>query len=649
MGSSRSENIQPITHSSGLYFDPTSTVYFYDDFWNVVTHVEILPIEPYLLKIKDSITHVSNYCEKAQNIGLDINCQDVINPLQILVNSNQLKLDSLSHLVSETDSKNRHKRAIEFIGEIMKFFFGTLDADDARKYDEAINSCQQNEHEVFSLMKDNIHVVQSTIKNFNISIKQLNDNEFRINKQLSKLEYIMQQNTKLTTNSINLSKINSLLNIIEGSLISVSDILDTTLNSILFAKANILHPYVLTPTNLYNELNSNKVIKRNLEFPVSLSLENIHYIIDLSKLASYYYNNKIIFVIRIPLINSIKFNLYKILPLPTPRDNYNFKTYVLIHPSKLYLALTDDRLNYAMFDNLSECKDVNYNYMICPLPSILSTINNPTCETKLITEVTLSLPEICDFKVIYGNLNIWQKLNDGKYLYVQSKANKLTVKCTHEIKDYTLQGTGMLSLKNDCIAYFQTLQFRSSHVYKTELPSQLLIDFNIIEDDCCSYNLINNTMQPLSPLSLTNIDLESLNIAAHKLNNIEAQIRQAEGQSHIVKYGHYYSALTYFCVTLIILYILYKIYKKWLNSYCNNSACCIQIYNQCYNKKLKRHDTKVSSSIELTDISDSSSKSTEYDNKSIKSLPEIEIHKHKRKVAFRTSANFPSNRNLTNF
>lgn len=593
-------------------------------------------------KIEGSIQNILLLCNKAQKLNLasfNIDCNDVLNPLEILINSNELKYQSMSHLIFD----KRTKRALEFGGEILKFFFGTLDADDARKYDEAISACQQNENEIYSLMKDNVHIVQSTISNFNISIEKLNNNEIRLNNQLEKLNYIFLSNSKTNVELMNLGKFNSIFNIIEGSLLSISNILDTILNSILFAKANILHPYVITPTKLYKLLSSDIKIKRTTEFPISLSLQNIHTIIDLAKLTSYYYNEKIVFIIQIPLINPIKFSLYKNLALPTPNEINNYKTYVLIHPSKLYLAVTDDRLNYAVLDSISDCKRVNKEYMVCPMAPILSTINNPICETKLLTEVTLALPEICDSKIIYGNINVWQKLNDGRYIFVQSKPNKLTLKCDDNINDYILQGTGILSLEKNCIAYFQTLQFVPFTNYKTILPAQILLNYNIVEDDCCKYNLVNETYQSLSPITLSNIDLESLKFASHKLDHLEDQINQASSQSHIIKYGHYYSGMTYFILTLTIPYVLYKIYKK---CFCKNTntSCCIQIYNQCHNSRRTINDRTMNTSIELSDISNES----ECDRRSVKSLPaEIEFNKKSNKVVYR---NFDkSHRNLNNF
>ncbi|KAF9406625.1 hypothetical protein HW555_013065 [Spodoptera exigua] len=46
----------------------------------------------------------------------------------------------------------------------------------------------------------------------------------------------------------------------------------------------------------------------------------------------------------------------------------------------------------SLFDNLQQCSNVNNEHMICPLGSVYSSITNPCCETKLLTEVNLSLP-----------------------------------------------------------------------------------------------------------------------------------------------------------------------------------------------------------------------------------------------------------------
>ncbi|KAL0893196.1 hypothetical protein ABMA27_014810 [Loxostege sticticalis] len=610
-------SITPIAHSPGIYYDPITNIYFYNDYWKIITHIDIVSIEPHLNNIENSIRKVLDICIKSE-LNDFIQCKDIVSPIEILLQANYIKLNSLSHIISTDSSNSRFKRSLEFGGEILKFFFGTLDADDARKYDAAIEASQKSETELFHLIKDNIHIVKSTINSFNSTISRLSKNEFRLNNQIDKLNEILSQSAKNNNELLLISKINNLVNIIEGSSLTISYFLESVLNAILFSKANILHPSVITPTNLLNELSKhNHLINKRLDFPVPLNIETIHTIIDVSTLTSYYYNKRIVFIIQVPLISSIKYSVYKLIPLPTPPDQNNPNTFALIHPTKSYLAITDDRLNYALLDDLRDCSKISNDHYICPLLTIYSTNSNPSCETKLLTEVVMSLPNECNSNLLHGQIDIWQKLHGNEWIFVQSRTNKLTIKCNNDIKDYAILGTGLLKLSNDCIGYSKTLQFIPSTMSTFTFTNQFIIDFDITKDDCCKREILNKTIPLLSPLSLSNIDLDSLKHASHHLDGLENELNNFQSESHFIKYGSYYSGFTYFLITCIFLYLSYKLY----NCICkrnkhNASSCCIQIFNQCHNEKTVRKTT--SNSIELTDVAD------EIDDKiSMKSLPAL--------------------------
>lgn len=605
--------ITPISHSPGIYFEPIYNIRFYNDHWNVVTHINIISLEPYLNNSESLLRKIHNLCEKLQEQDI-IQCKDFSSPIEILIQSNLIKSQSLSHLIVNK-SPTKVKRSLEFGGEILKFFFGTLDADDARKYDAAIESCQKSETEMYRLMKDNIHIVQSTIHNFNSSLYKLNQNEVKLNSQINIMNEILSQVSKTDNLLYHISHINSLLNILESSLISISNILDTTLNAILFSKVNVLHPSVISPISLFNELYKQSIhISKRLDFPVELSLNNIHSIIDVSQLSSYYYNNKIIFVLQIPLISENKYIMYKNIPLPTPHSGSHNKTFALIQPSSAYTALSEDRLHYTIFNNLNDCKTINSEYSICKLQTIYSCILNPSCESKLLTEVILTLPEECNSRFMYGHIDIWHKLKNNRWIFVQSHMLKLNIKCDNDVTDYSILGTGYVKLAENCIGYSKTIQLIPSFSKSFEIKSSINIDFDITADDCCSKEKINKTLPYLSPISLTKINLDSLQYSSHKLDNLENELNNLETQSHFVKYGVYYSSFTYFLIISIFLFLAYKVYKCCRKNR-SSSDYCIQIFNQCNNKKIIKHKSKISNSIEMNDIS------TSDDDKSVKSLP----------------------------
>lgn len=625
--------ITPIVHSPGIYFEPITSIHFYNDYWKVITHIDLISLEPYLDNVEILLHRTQNLCDKIQSQDL-IQCKDVSSPIEVLIQSNLIKLQSLSHIITNNIQTTKTKRSLEFGGEILKFFFGTLDADDARNYDAAIESCRKSETELFHLMKDNIHIVKSTINNFNSTIYRLNQNEINLNKQINTMNEILSQTTKINNILYYVSRINSLLNIIESSLLSISNLLDTTLNAILFSKVNILHPSVISPINLYNELSkhSNQINKR-LDFPVQLNVNNIHSLIDISQLSSYYYNKKIVFILQVPLVTVDNFIIYKNIPLPTPHDESSTKTFVLIQPSNKYIALSDDRMHYAMLDKLDYCKKINNNYSICELTSIFSSLGNPNCESKLLTEVNLSLPPHCNSRIMYGQIDIWQKLNNNKWIYVQSESTKLTIKCDEDLIDYSVVGTGIVKLTENCVGYSKTIQLLPTSSHSFFVKSPLDISFDITTDDCCNKDIFNKTLPHLSPINLSKINLDSLKYATHQMDDLENKLNNFQRESHFIKYGTYYSTFTYILIVCLFLYIIYKLYKCFRYRSANSSGCCIQIFNQCNNKKSLRHKSKITNSIELTDVT-----SSEDEKKSIRSLPAP----HTSKVDFYNS----SRRNL---
>ncbi|KAL3278330.1 hypothetical protein HHI36_013661 [Cryptolaemus montrouzieri] len=94
------------------------------------------------------------------------------------------KEQSLKDLMS---IQHRVKRAwLNIIGSAFKTVFGTLDEDDAKQYNEAITKVKKNENRMLDLMKQQIHVVKSTILNFNYTINNLNKNRDLFNSNLQK-------------------------------------------------------------------------------------------------------------------------------------------------------------------------------------------------------------------------------------------------------------------------------------------------------------------------------------------------------------------------------------------------------------------------------------------------------------------------------
>lgn len=586
--SCESRFITPTPGSSGIYYDKLLDVKFYNDHWNIITYLDVSHIQPHLNTLDFMLERVSGLCNSLASSQTQIDCVNILTSLRTLYISNVRKFSSVSYLILGQQNRRTKRGLIDAGGSILKTLFGTLDSGDAEKFNDAINEVQSDENKLAHLMKDNIHVIKSTITTFNSTISRVKENEIRLNHNLNIIEKSFEQISNSNEKLEIKTRLNSMANAIESIMMTLSFDIDDINNAILFSKLNILHPTVLNPYQLYTELEQNKnKLPKHCDLPVSLSLQNVHELIDISRLISYYQFNKVVIILKIPLVIPQTYNLYNTVPFPVPYDISKPDTFALIIPNKSYLAITSDRMFYSHINNLDKCKVVENKCFVCPLESVMSTIANPICETVLLTEIVGKLPNICEFKLLRGLIDIFYKLSNNKWIYVQSEPGKCHFICENEITGYDeiILGTGLLTLPKNCKAFYKTLQFTPSDVIITNFTYEIS-KFNIIRDDCCEMSKINKTLPKIPLVKLTNInDMDSLIHASVYLDQFEKELSDLEKPSHFVKYSTHYISLTYVITFIICMFVLYKSRKILRCKQGSKDGYCIQIFNQCRNKK----------------------------------------------------------------
>ncbi|KAI5632121.1 baculovirus F protein domain-containing protein [Phthorimaea operculella] len=429
------------------------------------------------------------------------------------------------------------------------------------------------------------------------------------------MEVIHETMDKITTTNDKLeisTHLNSLLNSLESIIMTLSLDIDDINNAILFSKLNILHPTVLNPHQLYSELDKHRnSLPKHYELPVSLTLQNMHEIIDISKLICYYHFNRIIVVVKIPLVLPHAYNLYNVIPLPVPYDISKPDTYVLIAPSEPYIAITVDHMFYSQIKDIDKCKLISEKCYLCVLVNVYSTIANPICETTLLTEAVSSLPESCSSRFIHGSIDLFHKISGSRWIYVQSEPGKCHITCNNEpnSSDVILFGTGILNIPKACKAFYKTQQFVPVYEIPIVNVTSVVSDFNIIMDDCCEKSKLNKTLAKLPFNKLDNINnLDSLVHASVNLDSFEKELDKLENPSHFQKYGIHYMSLSYVFTVIFFVYLLYRSRNMFCKN--NTSGCCIQIFNQCHNNKTTREKSVMPMVVvqdKNVDISESSS------------------------------------------
>ncbi|XP_062526849.1 uncharacterized protein LOC134199618 [Bombyx mori] len=285
----------------------------------------------------------------------------------------------------------------------------------------------------------------------------------------------------------------------------------------------------------------------------------------ISNVISYFFNNKIMFVLQIPLVEPQEFNVYLCIPLPVPHNATNINSFSTVIPNEKYLVISKDKTRYSNLRSLSQCKSINYVYYICNIVKILSTNANPSCGSELVSKAITTLPTLCKTKFIHGIIDVWEPLDNNKWIFVQSKPSKLSIDCKNlEIKDYIISGTGIVTIPITCKGFCKdTRLFPNSNVLNISHPT-IKLDFNILNDSCCNFAKFKEAENNVPHIKLNQLDLNLLNHLLENNSNLIPELDKIiKHPNHFTKYGAHYSSFVLFLILILIIVSLCKLYRYY--------------------------------------------------------------------------------------
>lgn len=515
--------------------------------------VNVSPIEHHLKNIHDVFSIIRFQCRENKETDTT-QCQNLLQPLETLYNDIKGDFKSISHIISNSISKR--SAWIGGIGVVFKHIFGTLDEDDAKNYENAIRVLYDNDKQLKDSIKKTIMVSQSAISNINQSIHELNTNEAKLNDVIEGLSFSM---TNVTDRLDRLSfkvRLSNILNILQTNLLAMSFKVEDLLNSILLVKSNILHPSILNPSQMYNDIVSNlKILPKYKDFPINLEINNIHALINTADLTCYYVDYKLMFIVKLPLVSLEQFNIYKSIPLPTPHANGKLNSFAMIIPSGQFLALSKDKLSYTYLKDMNNCKQIPTNTYLCETTEIYAVLHNPSCETEIITKALNSLPDICVYKFLVGDVDIWHRLNNNKWVFVQSKPTRLSIECNTNVSEIVISGTGVLNVPANCVAFYKNIKFITKVYPKLNVPIATSY-FNIINDSCCNFYRFSKISATIPFSKIKSVNLDSLNDFKSVSNQIskDLMIKAPSFNNHVT--FPIFSILSISIISLAVMYYI---------------------------------------------------------------------------------------------
>ncbi|KAF9421812.1 hypothetical protein HW555_002252 [Spodoptera exigua] len=183
--------------------------------------------------------------------------------------TSDIKRDSeaISYLMSH---QIKRSALLGVIGTLSKKLFGTMDEEDAIRYDNAIHEIQTDTSKIASTLKENILVTTSTLKSYNNTLETIKSNEHELNVAIDALYEDIKNLTYISKELGIRSRILELTSMLENSLLALSFKVEDIMNSVI-----------------------------------------------------YFSKDQIVFVLEIPLVKPQRFSLYHNLPCPVPYEANN--------------------------------------------------------------------------------------------------------------------------------------------------------------------------------------------------------------------------------------------------------------------------------------------------------------------------------------
>lgn len=584
--------VTKVNNQAGIFYQGLGHVKISNDYFTLLSYTNISFYQYKLQILKNLYTQSSTLCIHTHLKQCDISMK----LLEIQIPQLEAKFDAISHLVGHRTTKmdHRSKRGLfNGVSYAFSWLFGTPNSDDAEFYSESIKDLFEKNHEVQLLMKQQIHIISDAITNYNESAQSLKINEEKLNENIAKFNKF----SKITTDQLHsvshAQVINDHVSLLTQMSSELNEQYDVIISAILFAKQNTIHPMVISPRSLRNELLKVKLNTEN-QFPISLNdYNNIHKYFSICELSVVYDNELLIYAIKIPLVNEQVFNLYKLFPLPVPHQNSSIFSY--IDPEFPYFLFSTTRTHYGRLRNLSSCKKITQEDYICSnLIAYLST-EKPVCEVLLKDKFHNKIPEDCQTRTILAEMEVWHPLSTNSWLFFMSTPVIATISCSPQnvqIYDVELRGTGILSLQPRCKCFtYNTALTASSN--QTLLFDNYLPTISIAEDDCCIYRreFIQNEYAEMEPMNLKNLNLDELRHAKRKLDQFDEIL-----QENITKHSRFYhrSWFSILCAVVIIIALIlfccwkcpcFRHIKKWIfegRHCCHIPSICINNHNERY-------------------------------------------------------------------
>jgi hypothetical protein len=184
--------VEKYGESTGIYYEGQGQLSLYNTEWQVVVYANLKEIDNRSNEIELYLKHINTLC---QDIAIR-NWTDCYHFPEIAKEKLQ-RLKKTENLIIEVSDrrsrKPRRRRGVfNFIGEVSKVLFGTLDNEDATYYNEQIKHFEENSDDLTRLLRQQLVVVRSTLGTINDTLIDMETNQENVRAGLTQVKKFLE-------------------------------------------------------------------------------------------------------------------------------------------------------------------------------------------------------------------------------------------------------------------------------------------------------------------------------------------------------------------------------------------------------------------------------------------------------------------------
>jgi len=294
--------VEKFEESPGLYYIDKGTVNLYNTVWKTIVYVDLKAEDLEIDNLGFYINHVDRLCNSVEVknwTGCSQFRESISDRFRHLQSSERLLTDT----VGKKYEDSRFRRGIlNFVGEISKVLFGTLDENDADYYDEQIRNFERNSEDTTDLLKQQVYVIKSTLGALNDTLADMEHNDKLVKKGLSDIQTYLDTLSSETARKLSIFEAKFM---IEKHITQVNNALtilhrntDLVLDSVLHAQSGSIQPQIVPPRLLLESLKeSQSFFPRDTILPFSLSKDATNIIYKVCEMQVHIQDNRLSYVV----------------------------------------------------------------------------------------------------------------------------------------------------------------------------------------------------------------------------------------------------------------------------------------------------------------------------------------------------------------